>query len=97
MAGKTTAESWPHVIANIKAIQEGRAVPEDDEEASTQPKRSYFLVDTRGELHLKHGNLRDRFVAISEGKGSAGESGTEWTNLYPLAAYIKRRESPAGR
>lgn len=87
MAGKTTAESWPHVIAHIKAMQEGRAAPEDDEETGTQPKRSYFLVDTRGELHLQHGNQRDRFVAISEGHGAAGESGTEWTNLYPLAAY----------
>lgn len=86
MAGKTTEESWPDFMAHLKAIQEGSAAPEDDE-ASTQPKSSHFLVDTRGELHLEYGNLRDRFVAISEGHASAGESGTEWTNLYPLAAY----------
>lgn len=86
MSIESVADRWPAYLESLKAVQQGRPGPEDDE-ASAQPKRSYFLVDTRGQLHLEHGNLRTRFVAISERKGAAGESGTDWTNLYPLAAY----------
>lgn len=86
MTARSFAERWPEFVEDLKAGRRSRPRTEEEESAAP-PKRSYFLVDPRGNLHVEQGNLRDRFVAISEGKGAAGESGTEWTNLYPLAGY----------
>lgn len=90
MTAESAARSWHEYMDHLKAVQEGRKSPEDQEQQETvrtQRRYSYYLVDISGGLHFQWGTLREKYKAISEGYGVAGESETMWTNLFPLAAY----------